>query len=252
MGGGGGGGTYLEGLELEDLVLGEAGGEGDGDFVVGVVEGGGHFVGGGGGVDAAMLSLGRSGEEWSLGEKWWCCSEFQECCCGKGSHRGFGALKVAARLLSQLKHCRLLPRLWREARCKAVEGVQMRLGWRMEWTDGGLPPDGRAGKHPTPVGKNPDGKGSFLTWKYLPRAQCLILMAALITAYFHLGNYSKLKMATSILSFMCPDCGGASPQRTRALRLPRTASQSPCKWTKPGRAGRATGKTFISPHEASR
>lgn len=56
----------------------------------------------------------------------------------------------------------------------------MRFGWRMEWTDGGLPPSGRAGKHPTPVGKSPDGKGSFFTWKYLQRAQCVILMAALL------------------------------------------------------------------------
>lgn len=151
----------MEGLELEDLVLGEAGGEGDGDFVVGVVEGGGHFVGGGGGVDAAMLSLGRSGEGWSLGEKWWCCSEFQECCCGKGSHHGFGALKVTARLLSQLKHCRLLPRLWREARCKAVEGVQMRFGWRMEWTDGGLPPTAELASTPRQLGKIQTEKAVF-------------------------------------------------------------------------------------------
>jgi hypothetical protein len=39
-------GAYGKGRKAEELRLGEAGGEGDGDVVVGVVEGG-HFGGGG-------------------------------------------------------------------------------------------------------------------------------------------------------------------------------------------------------------
>ena len=126
----------MEGLELEDLVWGEAGGEGDGDFVVGVVEGGGHFAGGGG-VDAAMLSLAGSGEDWSGDEKR-CCSELQECCREEGSHHVLVALQVTARLLSQLKHCPPpAASLWREACSKAVVGVQMRFVWLEHGMDGG-------------------------------------------------------------------------------------------------------------------
>lgn len=225
---GGGGGTYLEGLELEDLVLGETGGEGDGGAVVGVGEGGGHFAGGGGGVDAAMLFLGGSGEEWPGDEKRWCCSEFQECCCGKGSHHGFVALKSDGKALIAAEALPPAASFVARGSIQGGCGSSDEVWWENGMdggrrpADGGLPPTAESAAPRARQGKfrrksesltltkgpmlDPDGSTTYsvCTFGYIEDGD------------EHLVDHESLQ--------------GASPQRTHALGLPRTASQSPCKW----------------------